>query len=71
MAKSKDISCFTIQVPADQDAFLQQAAELLCNSKAGVIKLAISRLKNSDFLAEAQRLATNPTEGTDKTVMAA
>ena len=62
MAKNnKDVSSFTIQVPADQDEFLQQAAELLCNSKAGVIKLAINRLKNSDFLAEAQRLAS--TEG--------
>ncbi len=69
MAKSNDknVSTFSIQVPADQDEFLQQAAELLCNSKVGVIKLAINRLKNSDFLAEAQRLAsTDSTEGTSR-----
>jgi len=54
----KNISSFTIQVPAEQDEFLEQAAELLCNSKVGVIKMAINRLKNSDFLTEAKKLST-------------
>lgn len=60
MAKQtqKNISTFTIQVPAEQDEFLEEAAEVLCNSKVGVIKLAINRLKNSGFLEEAKNLTT-------------
>lgn len=62
MAKQTTKNTFTIQVPADQDEFLEQAAELLCNSKVGVIKLAINRLKNSGFLDEAKRMNTQPLE---------